>query len=66
MRPKQKKPPYMVQILLDMPDGARKTVKLPSVTTYEIGARTTVNFVYKGRQVAVKLVRVPGGWDVEQ
>lgn len=63
---RQKRPPYMGKAALKMPDGSQKTVTLPSVTGYEIGARETVNFVWKNKQVTVKLVRVMGGWDVEQ
>lgn len=65
MRRRQKKPPYVGKLLIDMPDGSQKTVKLPSVTDYEFGARESVSFKWKERhQVTVKLVRIEGGWDV--
>jgi hypothetical protein len=67
MRKKKQRPPYSGSIILDMPDRSQKTVRLPSVTGYEVGERESVSFMWKERhQVMVKLIRVAGGWDVEE
>ena len=64
MNPRKQKPPYSGSLVMRMPDGSQKTVRLPTASLYEEGEKEIVAFVYKDRSVTVKLFRVKGGWDI--
>jgi hypothetical protein len=64
MKKHNKQPPYSGSLVMKMPDGSQKTVRLPTASLYEEGEREVVAFVYKERSVTVKLVRIKGGWDI--
>lgn len=64
MNQRNQNPPYSGSLIMCMPDGSQKTVKLPTASLYAEGEREVVAFVYKGRGVTVKLVRIKGGWDI--
>ena len=51
---------------MKMPYGAERAVKLSSVEGVEIGARISIACTYKGLNITLRLVRVEGGWEVEQ
>lgn len=60
----QSKPPYVGWLLLDLPDGSQRSVKLPSGANVQVGAREDLKLKHKGLPFTVRLVRVEGGWEV--
>lgn len=65
-RKKKKSAPWVGSMLLQLPDGAERRVKLPSVEGYEIGDKVQITYEYKSRSIRIPLVRIEGGWDVVQ
>lgn len=61
---KKRKPPYVGQLFVALPDKTEKKVALPKAEDYEMGARVVLTFKYKGLNAPLEIIRVDGGWDV--
>lgn len=63
--PKKQKPPY--KISLELPIGhARLRVRLPAASQHCLGERVTLAESYHGHAIRINLIRIEGGWDIEE
>jgi hypothetical protein len=65
MKRKVQKPPYKSSLTLKV-RRSDVTVRLPRASDYKIGQRTEVQGTFKNLSFTVHLIRVEGGWDVEE